>query len=62
MPQKSLLLAIFVTLFMEPRHTEARTFTDDQGGTTEAELTGVVGKDVILQRSGVAIRWPLARL
>lgn len=41
---------------------QARTFTDDKGTTTEAELSGVVGPDVILRRNGVGIRWPLARL
>ena len=40
----------------------ARTFTDDKGTTTEAELSGVVGPDVILRRNGVGIRWPIARL
>ncbi len=40
----------------------ARTFTDDKGTTTDAELSGMVGPDVILRRNGVGIRWPLARL
>lgn len=41
---------------------EARVFTDDQGRTTEAELAGVYGDDVVLRREGVAMRWPVARL
>lgn len=40
----------------------ARTFTDDQGKTTDAELSAIAGDDVILRRSGVPLRWPLARL
>ncbi len=39
-----------------------RTFTDDQGKTTVAALSGVDGNDVILRRGSVAIRWPLAKL
>jgi len=45
-----------------PGLLKARTFTDDKGHTTEAELSGVTGQDVILRRSGVSIRWPIARL
>lgn len=40
----------------------ARTFTDDKGNTSEAELTGIIGQDVILRRDGVGVRWPIARL
>ncbi len=58
------LLWVMVLIFGLAASTQAapRTFTDDQGKTTNAELSGVDGNDVILRRGGVAIRWPLARL
>lgn len=40
----------------------ARVFTDDQGRSAEAELAGVIDKDVLLRRSGVEMRLPLAKL
>lgn len=39
-----------------------RVFTDQEGRSTDAELAGVSGQDVILRKSGVEMRWPLVKL
>ncbi|CAN5589183.1 hypothetical protein BH09VER1_BH09VER1_40810 [soil metagenome] len=57
-----LSLLALVCVMAVPSRVVARTFTDDKGTTTDAELSGVMGADVILRRNGVGIRWPLARL
>ena len=41
---------------------QARTFTDDSGRTVEAELVGVRGENVVIERQGVAAQWPMAKL
>ncbi|MDF1859195.1 MAG: hypothetical protein P1U87_03205 [Verrucomicrobiales bacterium] len=50
-----------LTLFFAPV-VEARVFTDDRGRQVDAELLGVNGPNVVLDRNGQTAQWPLAKL
>ena len=54
------LLVTFILAQSAPAF--ARVFTDLEGRSTEAELAGVTGQDVLLRKSEVEMRWPLAKL
>lgn len=56
-------IALLVTfILVQTAPVFARVFTDHAGRSTEAELAGVAGQDVLLRKSGVEMRWPLAKL
>ncbi|MEZ5300706.1 MAG: hypothetical protein R3F11_08620 [Verrucomicrobiales bacterium] len=55
------LLPIFTAL-VGASASGARTFTDDQGRTVEAELVGIDGDNAILLKSGARAGWPIAKL
>ena len=40
----------------------AKTFTDDQGRTIEAEIVGVRSDKVVLSRNGKSAQWPISKL
>ncbi len=50
------LIAVFVV------SAEARLFTDDQGRQVEAEIVGVNGANVVLDRNGQSAQWPINKL
>jgi hypothetical protein len=52
---------LFLIPASAPR-VEARVFTDDRGRQVEAELLGVNGPNVVLDRNGKTAQWPLAKL
>ncbi|MGH8046193.1 MAG: hypothetical protein ACREKL_03015 [Chthoniobacterales bacterium] len=58
----SLATLLIALAAIAPGLAQMRTFADDQGNTTQAELTGVVGKDVVLRKNGVTVRYALAGL
>ncbi|MEP4079062.1 hypothetical protein [Haloferula sp.] len=41
---------------------QARTFTDNQGRTVEAEMAGLRGENVVLSRNGRSAQWPIKKL
>jgi hypothetical protein len=55
-------VAAAVAATVLPSRAQVRTFTDDQGRTTEAELVAVQGDHVVLRKDGTAMRWPVAKL
>lgn len=56
-------LSFFLLVFLSSSGiASARLFTDDQGRQVEAELLGVTGTNVVLERNGQAVQWPLAKL
>jgi hypothetical protein len=54
------LLATLILAHSSP--ASARVFTDLEGRSTEAEFAGMTGQDVLLRKSGVEMRWPMAKL
>ena len=55
------LLSLSISAFFSSLG-EARTFTDDQGRQIEAEMTGVNGANVVLNKNGRLFQWPAAKL
>ncbi len=55
-------LPIFLVLLVIPHFVSARVFTDDRGRQIEAELMGLNGANVVLNKGGKSAQWPLAKL
>ena len=53
---------ILIGVLALPVALDARLFTDDQGRQVEAELLGVNGANVVLDRNGQSAQWPIAKL
>lgn len=59
-PMKTIVLLLLALGFAAV--AEARLFTDDQGRQVEAEMLGVNGANVVLERNGRSAQWPIAKL
>lgn len=60
--ERWLLLIACIALLGGVGLVEARTFTDDRGRQIEADLLGVNGANVVLEKNGQAAQWPIAKL
>ncbi len=58
---KTLTVTLFLLVGLAVS-ASARQFTDDQGRQIEAELIGVNGSNVVLERGGQAAQWPIEKL
>ena len=54
------IILIALTLAFNSAH--ARTFTDSEGRTVEADLSGLRGENIVMSANGMRAQWPIAKL